>query len=140
MVERSMQEQGMSSATPAASQNALSAQPVVVVTKEDLQDSTNSRCSVCFEEYQAGMEATRMFCGHLFCTSCIQEWLQKANSCPVCRFELATDNEAYEAGRKERMQERVARLREGELRSMHVRDLRRMMSTLEISPIGCLEK
>ena len=28
----------------------------------------------------------RMLCGHLFCTSCIREWLREANSCPAtCR-------------------------------------------------------
>ena len=28
----------------------------------------------------------RMLCGHLFCTSCIREWLREANSCPATRL------------------------------------------------------
>eukprot|EP00913_Durusdinium_trenchii_P010283 g9644.t1 len=46
-----------------------------------------------------GFRATRMLCSHLFCNNCIREWLREANSCPVCRYELATDCEEFEAGR-----------------------------------------
>lgn len=137
-LERSMQEQEPT--IPPASQSARNAQPQVVVTKEDLLDSTNSKCSVCLEEFQAGTDATRMFCGHLFCTTCIDEWLVKANSCPVCRFELATDSDEYEAGRAQRMRDRVARFREGELLSLRVVDLRRVMVALGVSEQGCMEK
>merc|ERR1719356_1607424 len=100
-MERSMQEQQPT--VPPANESMRDALPRVVVTKEDQLDATNSKCAVCLEEYKAGVRATRMFCGHLFCTNYIREWLRTANSCPVCRFELATDSEDYEAGRKDRM-------------------------------------
>jgi hypothetical protein len=137
VVERSMQEQHT---VPPASQACRDALPSVVLTKEDLLDSTNSKCSICLEEYKAGTRATRMFCGHLFCTSCIREWLDTADTCPVCRFELATDCAEYEEGRAERMKDRTARLHEGELRAMKVPDLRRVMVALGVSGDGCVEK
>lgn len=114
--------------------------PRVVVTKEDQLDATNSKCAVCLEEFRTGARATRMFCGHLFCTACIREWLRTANTCPICRFELATDSQEYEAGRRQRMEGRVARLRIGELRMMRVPELKQLMRALGVSGEGCFEK
>lgn len=138
MMERSIQEQQPS--VPPANESTRDALPRVVVTKEDQLDDINSKCMVCFEEFKAGMRATRMFCGHLFCTNCIREWLRTANSCPICRFELATDSQEYEEGRLQRMRGRVTRLKGGELMMMRVPELKRLMRALGVSGEGCLEK
>ncbi|MFM7852730.1 MAG: RING finger domain-containing protein [Flammeovirgaceae bacterium] len=29
-----------------------------------------------------------MPCGHIYHPDCLNPWLEKQNSCPVCRFEL----------------------------------------------------
>lgn len=42
-------------------------------------------------------------------------WLQ-TNSCPLCRFELPTDDEAYEEERKEKKR---AREREADIDNLH---------------------
>lgn len=125
---------------PPASELLRDALPRVVVTKEDQQDPSNSSCSVCLEDYRIGARVTRMLCGHLFCTNCIREWLRSANSCPVCRFELATDNEDFETGRAERMQGRRMVLKSGELSMMRVPDLKKLMRALGVSCEGCVEK
>lgn len=137
-MQRSMEEQAPK--IPPASERVRDALPRVVVTKEDLLDSTNSKCSVCLEDFQPGSRATRMLCGHLFCTMCIREWLREANSCPVCRYELATDNEEFESGRRSRMAGRQIRLKRAELRLLRISELRRLMDALGISGEGCLEK
>jgi hypothetical protein len=57
-------------------------------------------CGICGEE---GCE-TKLPCGHSFHReSCIQPWLIRHCTCPVCRYELPTDDESYEPGRIERM-------------------------------------
>jgi len=138
ILERSMQESSPS--VPPANESVRDALPRVVVTMEDMIDSSNSKCAVCLEEYRVGCRATRMLCGHLFCTSCIREWLRGANSCPVCRYELATDQAEFETGRKQRMCGRLARLRAAEMRMLRVPELRKLMRALEVSGDGCVEK
>jgi hypothetical protein len=127
---------------PPASEKARNALPSVVVTKEDLLDDTTASCPICFEKFLPGMHATRIFCGHLFCTSCIWEWLSVANTCPVCRFELQTDNMDFEAARLERMQGRKACLRLGELNALSIPHLQRILAALGVPDAdrNCTEK
>ncbi|ORX57840.1 hypothetical protein BCR36DRAFT_344588 [Piromyces finnis] len=47
-----------------------------------------------------------MPCGHIFHESCIFQWLKDNNTCPVCRYELETDDEEYNEGVHKRMAER----------------------------------
>lgn len=138
VMERSMQDQQPT--VPPANESMRDALPRVIVTKEDQLDATNSKCAVCLDDYKIGTRATRMLCGHLFCTNCIREWLRTANSCPVCRFELVTDNEEYEVGRVQRMKGRITRLKDCELGMMRVPELKRLMRALGVSGEGCVEK
>lgn len=140
VMEHSLEEQQLAHATPPASETLRDALPRVVITKQDQLDATDPKCAICLEDYKIGAKATRMLCGHLFCTSCIREWLRTANSCPICRFELATDRQEYEPGRLERMRGRKMHLKSGELRMMRVPELKKLMRALRISGEGCVEK
>ncbi|CAK8536155.1 unnamed protein product [Lathyrus sativus] len=54
-----------------------------VTTKE------TEKCSICFEDFKVGV---CMPCSHMFHMDCIQDWLNISNSCPLCRFQLPTNN------------------------------------------------
>lgn len=57
----------------------------VMILGESHQE-TMMCCSICLEEYH-GKDRVRSLaqCGHLFHAECIDQWLQKNNTCPMCR-------------------------------------------------------
>ncbi|KAK9275768.1 hypothetical protein L1049_023037 [Liquidambar formosana] len=81
--------------TPPASKSAVEALPGVKVTDEIL-GSDLAQCAVCMDEFERGMDVKQMPCKHLYHFDCILPWLELHNSCPVCRYELPTDDQDYE--------------------------------------------
>ncbi|KAM7271622.1 hypothetical protein ACFE04_030836 [Oxalis oulophora] len=47
----------------------------------EIDEEKSIECSVCFEEFLIGSQATSMPCSHIFHSECITQWLQKNNSC-----------------------------------------------------------
>ncbi|KAL9244221.1 hypothetical protein vseg_018022 [Gypsophila vaccaria] len=82
--------------TPPASKTAVDSLPTVAVS-EDVVNSESNSCAVCMTEFEAASYAKQMPCNHLFHSDCILPWLKLHNSCPVCRFELPTDDTDYES-------------------------------------------
>ncbi|CAF1929312.1 unnamed protein product [Brassica oleracea] len=52
--------------------------------------------SICKELFALGNETTQLPRLHLYHGQCIVPWLSARNSCPLCRFELPTDDKDYE--------------------------------------------
>jgi hypothetical protein len=67
----------------------------VVLTKEDL-------CAVCKDEMNVGERTKQLPCDHCYHGECIVPWLGIRNTCPVCRYELPTDDPDYERRRVQR--------------------------------------
>ncbi|VVB00739.1 unnamed protein product [Arabis nemorensis] len=57
-------------------------------------------CAVCKDLFTLGNETTQLPCLHLYHAHCIVPWLSARNSCPLCRFELPTDDKDYEEGKQ----------------------------------------
>ncbi|CTQ41246.1 E3 ubiquitin-protein ligase RING1 [Babesia microti strain RI] len=69
-------------------------------------------CAICHEDYQEGDEVHYLctnheICNHCFHVDCIIPWLKEHNSCPVCRYELPTDDPEYDSRRAD-LRERIA--------------------------------
>jgi hypothetical protein len=63
-------------------------------------------CPVCTDELyhqentgEDGCETSRLVlkmpCGHHFHSDCLTQWLARSNQCPMCRYELDTDDDVY---------------------------------------------
>lgn len=50
-------------------------------------------CAIHKEPFGLGEVATRLPCGHIFLETAISRWLEDHHSCPVCRFNLPTEDE-----------------------------------------------
>ena len=55
-------------------------------------DSDKKKCVICLEDFKKGDKATTLPCIHLFHTTCIGNWLETKNYCPLCKFELTEQN------------------------------------------------
>lgn len=81
--------------TPPASKDAVQKLPAVTVDDELLNSELN-QCAVCQDEFEKGSQVKQMPCKHVYHDECLLPWLQLHNSCPVCRYELPTDDADYE--------------------------------------------
>lgn len=105
-IQATLQEMGsMPHGTPPASKEVVEKLPVVDVTEPLLkQIGEGVQCAVCREELVIGDKMQKMPCEHSFHSDCLKPWLDEHNSCPICRFELKTDDHDYES-KKERDKE-----------------------------------
>jgi len=109
---------------PPASKKALRQLPTVVVSPEDLVDDNNRECCICLEPNRLKDRVVRLPCAHIFHQECISDWLSRHCTCPVCRYELETEDQEYERLRKKRMASRKPRIHSYELERMSLEELR----------------
>ncbi|KAJ4886319.1 RING/U-box superfamily protein [Raphanus sativus] len=81
---------------PPAAKRVVEDLPVVKLTLEE----GAMVCAVCKDEMVLEEEVKRLPCRHLYHGECITPWLGIRNTCPVCRFELPTDDLEYERHRR----------------------------------------
>ncbi|KAK8968791.1 E3 ubiquitin-protein ligase RING1 [Platanthera guangdongensis] len=102
--------------TPPAAKTAVASLPDVLIT-DNLLASVDGQCAVCKEFFEIGEVAKQMPCNHIFHKDCIIPWLELHNSCPVCRYELPTDDPDYEQRADDRNLARPAAVGAGNLGS-----------------------
>ncbi|KAL2522232.1 E3 ubiquitin-protein ligase [Forsythia ovata] len=84
---------------PPASKAAVEGLENMVIGKEE----ASFACAICKDSLNMGDMAKKLPCGHGYHGDCIVPWLGLRNSCPICRFELPTDDPEYEEERKKRV-------------------------------------
>lgn len=72
------------------SKSAIEALPDIQITEE-------TDCGICNETLEMATVVKQMRCGHLYYNDCLFHWFEMCNKCPVCRFELSTDDLEYES-------------------------------------------
>ncbi|GKU88270.1 hypothetical protein SLEP1_g2554 [Rubroshorea leprosula] len=67
----------------------VAAIPTMLFSRDTFSSLEDALCSICLGEYQEKEELRIMpKCGHNFHLACIDVWLRKQTTCPVCRFPL----------------------------------------------------
>merc|ERR1719188_87701 len=124
--QQQQQQPEQRSGPPPTSAATLRSLPRIKVTAYDIAANEGSECSICLGDLEVGEPALRIPCGHLFHEECVKDWLKKSNECPVCRFELPTDDAEYERGRQTRMASRKIRMRRVDLDVKSVQELKHL--------------
>ncbi|CAA2960851.1 E3 ubiquitin- ligase Praja-2 [Olea europaea subsp. europaea] len=67
-----------------------------VIINENHDKLDDLACAICKDSLAVGTVVNQLPCFHLYHSSCILPWLSARNSCPLCRYELPTDDKDYE--------------------------------------------
>eukprot|EP01018_Ginkgo_biloba_P005982 Gb_14066 [translate_table: standard] len=86
--------------TPPASKDSIEAMPTIKIT-QDILGTDSAQCAVCKDEFELGTDVKQMPCKHMYHSDCILPWLAQHNSCPVCRYEMPTDDSEYDQARSQ---------------------------------------
>ncbi|KAK7292582.1 hypothetical protein RJT34_15433 [Clitoria ternatea] len=72
----------------------VAAIPTLNFNQEAFSSFETTHCVICLQEYKE-KEVLRIIpkCGHSFHLSCIDMWLRKQSTCPVCRLSLQNASE-----------------------------------------------
>lgn len=76
----------------------VAAIPKLMFNREAFSSAEDMQCTICLAEYQE-REFLRIMpnCGHSFHLSCIDIWLRKQSTCPVCRLSVQNTFETKHA-------------------------------------------
>lgn len=86
--------------------------------KSRLVTVDDEKCAICLlpNDSLDGHKFLQLPCNHEFHDTCILPWLEKTNSCPMCRQEMKTDDIDYEESKRRKQRQQV---REEELEMLH---------------------
>jgi hypothetical protein len=68
-------------------------------------------CPICYEGIAEG-SATTTTCGHVYHSTCLSTWLERASTCPTCRHTLAAGPSQTAKARLEQLRARYAEAQE----------------------------
>jgi hypothetical protein len=92
---RSMQDESSKpKAPPPASKDSLS--QLTSGRAGSRKALLKEKCVVCADQFKPSDTYSQLPCNHVFHQACLFPWLQSTNTCPICRFELPTDDAKYE--------------------------------------------
>jgi E3 ubiquitin-protein ligase RNF115/126 len=57
--------------------------PMTKVTED--QAKNGAQCTTCMEVFEANESVAELNCHHIFHLPCIEPWLKRHNTCPICR-------------------------------------------------------
>lgn len=73
-----------------ASRGLIQALPTHQVTLDEVASAPEERrsCSICFEEFEQGEFQRTLPCFHVFHRACVDQWLVRSGTCPICKLRI----------------------------------------------------
>jgi len=70
--------------------------PVDEKTETDGKESGNDKmsCCICMEVFQTSEDVRTLPCLHIYHTKCIDKWLLRNRTCPICKFDITRSSMA----------------------------------------------
>ncbi|KAJ8898855.1 hypothetical protein K2173_008164 [Erythroxylum novogranatense] len=124
---------------PPAAVSVVKSLPRIIIDEKHAK-CDNLACAICKDVLLVGTEVNQLPCLHLYHPSCILRWLRARNSCPLCRYELPTDDKDYDE-QKQRIRERlgISDIRQQDVRvdtSADASDRAQTLPAYEIVQVG----
>ena len=80
-------EENVGSVSKGLTKKQIKKIPKVIYNRYKFSNDDN-KCVVCQYEFKNGEEVTKLSCGHLFHSECVDTWLSKNKVCPMCHKEI----------------------------------------------------
>lgn len=91
LIENLADTDGSRRGAPPAAVSFVKSLPSLVIS-EDQEKQDALVCAICKDSLTAGTVVNQLPCSHLYHNYCILPWLSARSTCPLCRFELPTDD------------------------------------------------
>lgn len=56
--------------------------------KKVLIEDSNLECSICLNNFSNDNKGYQIKCEHIFHKDCIEEWMERSKTCPICRINI----------------------------------------------------
>eukprot|EP01041_Mallomonas_annulata_P002926 gene2926-5742_t len=66
-----------------------------------VHEACQTECCICQEDMAVGNEVLKLHCRHVYHSQCVESWLEKHNTCPMCRSEMPLQENTPEQRRTE---------------------------------------
>ncbi len=92
-VIQSNRQDGLRRSNPPANEESLNSLKRFLLSEKYCKKKENGEielpsCSICLSDVEMREETAMIPCGHMFHWSCLSDWLNRQNTCPLCRFEV----------------------------------------------------
>lgn len=57
-------------------------------TRTATKDDGKHQCNICMDTFRPSCQILSLPCKHSFCKPCVSQWLEKHDTCPVCRWKF----------------------------------------------------
>jgi len=73
-----------------ANEAAIAGLPTHSITAEEVMSAPEEHkvCTICMEPFQCGEEQRMLPCFHRFHCACVDQWLRRQGSCPICKHRI----------------------------------------------------